>query len=129
MSSIPHVVKFDDIRKNTCEFTQTLAQSDSGFRSAIRQGATIGEKYEWVKGYTLIDTEPKTEAMAYDVTHAAKELLDKDTLALMRAGFLERDLTLTGRGKDELIQMLWLEKKAELAKRATEVLKEEEKKA
>ena len=56
-----------------------------------------------------------------------KKLLDKDTQTLVKAGFINGDLDLTGAGQSALNTVLFIEKKAELVKLAEEVLAEAEK--
>ena len=56
-----------------------------------------------------------------------KKLLDKDTQTLVKAGFINGDLDLTGAGQHALNTVLFIEKKAELVKLAEEVLAEAEK--
>jgi len=61
------------------------------------------------------------------ITNFVRQVLDKDIRTVMKAGFISSDLTLTERGEDELMSLLFLEKKAELVKIAEEQLKEEKK--
>lgn len=58
----------------------------------------------------------------------AKLLLDKDTKTLVKAGFMNPDLTLTQEGKTALDAINFLANKAELVKQAHEVIIENEEK-
>lgn len=54
----------------------------------------------------------------------AKRLIDADLKTFIEAGFLNSDLSLTGKGTQELLAVLFMEKKAELLKIAQDQLKE-----
>lgn len=56
-----------------------------------------------------------------------KRLVDHDVQVLSEVGFLNGDLALTQEGKDEIMNLLFLEKKAELVKVAQEMLDEAKK--
>ena len=61
------------------------------------------------------------------VKNLFKKLVDKDTQTLYKANFLNGDLELTEEGKTALLEVLFLEKKADLVKIAEEKITEEEK--
>jgi len=59
-----------------------------------------------------------------------KRLLDKDTQVLIKAGFLNNDLSLTNKGEEEVMALMLMQNKTDLVKVAEEKLAEEaEKKA
>lgn len=62
-----------------------------------------------------------------NITTLVRKILDKDIRTVMEAGYIDADLTLTKKGEDELMGILFLEKKAELVKAAEEELKERKK--
>ena len=55
------------------------------------------------------------------------KLVSPEVRTLSEAGFLNGDLALTNEGKEELINLLFLEKKADLVKVAQEMLDEAKK--
>ncbi len=58
------------------------------------------------------------------ISTIAKKLLDKDLRVLVEAGWLDSELAVNEAGVDALIEMLFMEKKTELAKEAALLLKE-----
>lgn len=54
------------------------------------------------------------------ITNLIKKIIDKDVRTLISADFISRDLTLTDEGVNELLGILFLEKKEELVKIAQE---------
>lgn len=54
------------------------------------------------------------------ITNLVKKILDKDTRILVEAGFINGDLALTDDGAEELLGLLFIEKKDELVKIAKE---------
>lgn len=56
-----------------------------------------------------------------------KKLLDTDTQTLVKAGYINGDLELTGEGEDALITLLFDDKKADLVNLAQSKLDDEEK--
>jgi len=59
------------------------------------------------------------------ITTLAKRLLDKKLQKLYRVGYVNDGLSLTEKGKEALLEVLFLEKKDELVKLADEEIKEE----
>lgn len=74
-----------------------------------------------IKG--LIKVNNKIGGMM-EITNLMRKILDKDIRTVMKAGYIDEDLTLTQKGENELMGILFLEKKAELVKMAEEELKE-----
>lgn len=60
------------------------------------------------------------------LSHIAQQSLDKGTQALLKADYMEPDMTLTGTGKNALLTVIFQEKKAELVKLAEQELEEQE---
>jgi len=59
------------------------------------------------------------------ITTLAKRLLDKKLQKLYKAGYINDGISLTEKGKEVLLEILFLEKKDELAKLAQEEIDEE----
>lgn len=56
----------------------------------------------------------------------AKRLLDRDTQKLMKAGFLNSDLSLTSKGEEYVLALLLEENKAALVREAEAIIEENE---
>lgn len=83
---------------------------------------------EWHTGtwsYTASVQMPKKKKtlMSY-ISLVAKKLLDADLKILLKAGWLNEDLSLNDRGRRALADMLLLERKTDLAALAAEEIKE-----
>jgi len=59
------------------------------------------------------------------ITNLVKQILDQDTRKLVKAGYIDGELSLTEDGVSELIGMIFAEKKPELVKLAEEKINEE----
>lgn len=66
--------------------------------------------------------------MLKKLTKTLKRVLSKDLQAQYKADYINGDLELTERGREELLRILAVEKEKELADSARELIKEMEKK-
>ena len=89
-------------------------------------GCICYESWDLVEEKTLQNNN-KTNFMQ-TLKGMMKRLLDSETQTLYKAGLLNGDLQLTDAGKLALLELQFVEKKAELVKMAEEMLKEEEQK-
>lgn len=60
------------------------------------------------------------------ITQLARKLFDKDTKILVKAGILDKDLEITGYGREFLLAKYLADNKTELAKEAAKLIKEKE---
>lgn len=66
-----------------------------------------------------------TEKSMYNLTNIAKRLLNKDIKTLVKAGFMNSDLSMTEAGRQELTSILFEKYQKELVEAATTRLEEE----
>lgn len=75
----------------------------------------------------IADYKPVKKTIMNTVTTMMKKMLDGDTQALVKAGYVNGGLELTPEGKIALVEILFTEYKTELVASAKEVIKEAEK--
>ena len=97
------------------EVTSYKEESYGKFVGVFGGGAyvngTYAEQFKLVKNNNAINMK---------ITNLVKKILDNDTRKLVEAGFINGDLALTDEGVNELLAILFLEKKNELVKVAEE---------
>lgn len=74
-----------------------------------------------------VENKPKSKLMK--LTNLVKKLVDSDTQALIKAGYLNGDLELTSEGRKELETILFLANKPALVEAAKEAIADKEKEA
>lgn len=86
-------------------------------------------KYSWhvTRSNFIKLTINKNKTFMSKVSTMMKKLLDADTQALVKAGFVNGDLELTSEGTKQLQTILFVANKAALVEAAEEVIAEEEK--
>jgi len=89
------------------------------------QGKGYKGDYIVVSGISSSNFNKINKTKIMKITNLVKKILDKDTRTLIKAGFINGDIALTEEGVNELIGILFLEKKAELLKVAEEKLNED----
>lgn len=89
---------------------------------------TVDISFKWgMAPYRFEQLEIVNQGVFMKITNLMRKILDKDVRTVIKAGLINSDLVLTGRGEEELMGILFLEKKAELVKIAEEIIKEESK--
>lgn len=73
----------------------------------------------------LFSISKPTEKSMYNLTNIAKRLLNKDIKTLVKAGFMNSDLSMTEAGRQELTSILFEKYQKELVEAATTKLEEE----
>ena len=101
---------------------RTITSLDGAPYYVVDGGAN---KYYWTDEM-LITTTTKGETMQ-KINPMMKRLLDKDTKALYKAGYLNGDLEFTNEGKDALEALVFVGYRAELVLEAEKVIAEEKK--
>ena len=104
------------------EFRGKCIKASSNYQINDSGGSRKLEEYEIIS-----KTLTNSHTIMNKLSIMMKKLLDKDTQILVKAGFINGDLDLTGEGQNALNTVLFIEKKAELVKLAEEVLAEAEK--
>lgn len=130
-----------DYPKEKCWITVT--KKCSGGRDANQYGwFEVGEEYEYdpktkriynstngnycsCNGTWQLVTNKKPN-MAQSLKGLMSRLLDSDTQKLYKAEYINGDLQITEKGKNKILELLFVQLKAELVKLADEELKEAE---
>lgn len=89
----------------------------------------------WNTDYKILGRTPsivtrtinKIKTMTSNITTAAKRFFSKELQSLLKAGFINQDLSLTTEGKDELQALLMKDNLTKFAELADEKIKEETK--
>ena len=102
-----------------------LSSKDYPFRYYFYAVDNKSNSHKVVNLNDIIKLEDKKINKKMKITNLVKSILDSDTRTLVKAGFINGDLALTDEGINELVGILFLEKKAELVKIAKETLKDE----
>jgi len=91
--------------------------SDVQYRSGME--VVTNGSIDWIKN--------NNQGVIMKLTSLMRKVLDKDLRIVIEAGIIDNDLTLTEKGKEELMSILFIEKKPELVKLAEEIIEEEKK--
>jgi hypothetical protein len=106
-----------------CNGTRLSALTDVQTGKILRDPCCCNEKW-------ILKVEPKKQSLIKTImktlNNMEKLLLDPDSQKLKKAGFINGDLDITMEGMKELQFILFKANKAELVKRAEEVIAEKE---
>lgn len=106
-----------DFCEKIFEASKVFCPNQSSSRDICFHCVTIAAK-DTPKNKSLID---RTISMFSAI---AKRLLDQDTQKLVKAGFLNSDLSLTPKGEEHVLSLMLVQNKANLVAEAEEVIKE-----
>ena len=73
-----------------------------------------------LENYVFLPPNKLTNKTMIKITNLVKKILDVDTRILIKAGFIDGNLSITEEGTSELLSLVFLEKKEELVKIAEE---------
>jgi hypothetical protein len=105
---VSHELNAGNVHSMLAQFSaQTFANGTAG--------TFVG--YDWGTGDATFTTKPKKTIMN-KINNFVRSIIDADTQALIEAGYVSECLNLTEDGEDELIAILFAERKAELVKLA-----------
>ncbi len=80
----------------------------------------------FASGTNITAEKPQRKGLMTQLSNIAKRLVDSDTKTLIKAGYVDSCLDLTGRGKDALVAILFEANKKELVTAAKAQIKEDQ---